>query len=294
MNVLATSLALVLAVASGAAAQPPRFTGAGGGGQEPGESSSLVPDVLARVGIDQKLDAQIPLDAVFRDETGRQVKLAEYFGTRPVILTLVYYECPMLCTQVLNGAVAAFKVLNFDIGDEYEVVTLSFNPKETPQMASAKKETYLNKYGRPAGAKAWHFLTGEQPAIDALASSVGFRYVFDQASQQYVHASALIVLTPEGRVSKYFYGIDYPPKDLRLGLIEASGGKIGTPVDQVLLYCYHYDPHSGKYSMVVMNVLRLAGIATVALIGGFVVTMWRLDRRNSKRAAAPAPPAPQS
>ncbi|MBP1607746.1 MAG: uncharacterized protein H6Q08_3120, partial [Acidobacteria bacterium] len=153
---------------------------------------------------------------------------------------------------------------------------------------------YLAKYGRPEGAKGWHFLTGDQPAIEALASSVGFRYVFDQASQQYVHASALMVLTPDGRVSKYFYGIDYPPKDLRLGLIEASGGKIGTPVDQVLLYCYHYDPHSGKYSMVVMNVLRLAGVVTVALIGGFIVAMWSLDRRKSKRAAAPAPPVPQS
>jgi protein SCO1/2 len=253
-----------------------------------------VPDVLEKVGIDQKLDAHVPLDAVFRAEDGREVKLGEYFGKRPVVLALVYYECPMLCTQVLNGAVAAFKVLNFTIGDEYEVVTVSFNPKETPQMASAKKETYLNKYGRPAGAKGWHFLTGGQPAIDALASSVGFRYVFDQASQQYVHASALMVLTPDGRVSKYFYGIDYPPKDLRLGLIEASGGRIGTPVDQVLLYCYHYDPHAGKYSMVVMNVLRLAGVVTVALIGGFIVTMWSFDRRKSKRAAATAPPAPQS
>jgi protein SCO1/2 len=294
MKKVTAALTLVLALAPRAWAQPPRFTGADVGGQPPGLSSELVPDVLEKVGIDQKLNAQVPLDAVFRAEDGREVRLGECFGKRPVVLSLVYYECPMLCTQVLNGAVAAFKVLNFDVGDEYEVVTLSFNPKETPQMASAKKETYLNKYGRPAGAKGWHFLTGEQPAIDALASSVGFRYVFDQASQQYVHASALIVLTPEGRVSKYFYGIDYPPKDLRLGLIEASGGRIGTPVDQVLLYCYHYDPHSGKYSMVVMNVLRLAGVVTVALIGGFIVTMWSLDRRKSTRAAAAAPPAPQS
>ena len=294
MKTWAAGPTLALALVSNAWAQPPRFTGADVGGPPAGTSSELVPDVLEKVGIDQKLNAQVPLDAVFRDESGRQVKLGEYFGKRPVVLSLVYYECPMLCTQVLNGAVAAFKVLNFTVGDEYEVVTLSFNPKETPAMASAKKETYLNRYGRPAGVKGWHFLTGEQPAIDALARSVGFRYVFDQASQQYVHASALMVLTPDGRVSKYFYGIDYPPKDLRLGLIEASGGKIGTPVDQVLLYCYHYDPHSGKYSMVVLNVLRLAGVVTVALIGGFIVTMWSLDRRKSKRAAAPAPPATQS
>jgi protein SCO1/2 len=293
MKMWAAGLALAMALASTAWAQPPRFTGADVGGPPPGTSSELVPDILEKVGIDQKLNAQVPLDAVFRDELGRQVKLGDYFGKRPVVLSLVYYECPMLCTQVLNGAVAAFKVLNFSVGDEYEVVTLSFNPKETPAMASAKKQTYLAKYGRPAGANGWHFLTGDQPAIDALASSVGFRYVFDKASQQYVHASALMVLTPDGRVSKYFYGIDYPPKDLRLGLIEASGGKIGTPVDQVLLYCYHYDPHSGKYSMVVMNVLRLAGLLTVALIAGSIVMMWGLDRRKSKNAAALAPPVSQ-
>lgn len=293
MKKWAAGLALAMALASTAWAQPPRFTGADVGGPPPGTSSELVPDILEKVGIDQKLDALVPLDAVFRDEQGRQVKLSDYFGKRPVVLSLVYYECPMLCTQVLNGAVAAFKVLNFTIGDEYEVVTLSFNPKETPAMASAKKQTYLAKYGRPEGVKGWHFLTGEQPAIDAVANAVGFRYTFDTASQQYVHASALIVLTPQGRVSKYFYGIDYPPKDIRLGLIEASDGKIGSPVDQVLLYCFHYDPHAGKYSMVVLNVLRLGGALTVALIGGFIVTMWGLDRRKTKNAAAPAPPVSQ-
>jgi protein SCO1/2 len=293
MKKWAAGLALAMALASTAWAQPPRFTGADVGGPPPGTSSELVPDILEKVGIDQKLDALVPLDAVFRDEQGRQVKLSNYFGKRPVVLSLVYYECPMLCTQVLNGAVAAFKVLNFTIGDEYEVVTLSFNPKETPAMASAKKQTYLAKYGRPEGVKGWHFLTGEQPAIDAVANAVGFRYTFDTASQQYVHASALIVLTPQGRVSKYFYGIDYPPKDIRLGLIEASDGKIGSPVDQVLLYCFHYDPHAGKYSMVVLNVLRLGGALTVALIGGFIVTMWGLDRRKTKNAAAPAPPVSQ-
>jgi len=293
MRLLSATLALVLAVAAGVSAQPPRFTGADVGGPPPGTSSELVPDILAKVGIDQKLDAQIPLDAVFRDEDGRLVKLSEYFGERPVILSLVYYECPMLCTQVLNGAVAAFKVLNFTIGEDYDVVTVSFNPKETPLMAAAKKQTYLAKYGRPQSAKAWHFLTGEQPAISALAGAVGFRYTFDQSTLQYVHASAIMVLTPQGRVSKYFYGIDYPPKDIRLGLIEASNGKIGTPVDQLLLYCYHYDPHSGKYSMIVMNVLRLAGVATVMLIGGFIGLMWVRDRRKLKNAAALSPSMPQ-
>jgi protein SCO1/2 len=287
----AAAPALVLALASNAWAQPPRFTGADVGGPPAGTSSELVPDILEKVGIDQKLNAQLPLDAVFRDESGRPVRLGDFFGKRPVVLSLVYYECPMLCTQVLNGAVAAFKVMNFTAGNEFDVVTLSFNPKETPAMAAAKKQTYMAKYGRPEAAKGWHFLTGDKAAIDAVAEAVGFRYTFDQASQQYVHASAIMVVTPDGRLSKYFYGIEYPPKDLRLGLIEASGGRIGTPVDQVLLYCYHYDPHSGKYSMVVMNVLRLGGALTVALIVGFIVTMWSRDRRKPKIAAAPAPPA---
>jgi protein SCO1 len=166
---------------------------------------------------------------------------------------------------------------------------VSFDPKETPAMATAKKSAYVAKYGRPEAEKGWHFLTGDQAAITALAGSVGFRYTFDQSTQQYVHASTLMVLTPDGRVSKYFYGIEYSPKDIRLGLIEASNGRIGSPVDQLLLYCYHYDPHSGKYSMIVMNVLRLAGAATVALIVGFIGLMWIRDRRKLKNAAAVSP-----
>jgi protein SCO1/2 len=236
------------------------------------------------------LNAQVPLDLTFRDETGRPVRLGDYFGKKPIVLTLVYFECPMLCTQVLNGAVAAMKMLSFTIGDEYDVITVSFNPKETPALALSKKTTYVAKYGRPPAASGWHFLTGDEPSIEALAGAVGFRYTFDPTTQQYVHASAIMVLTPQGRVSKYFYGIDYPPKDLRLGLIEASSGKIGTPVDQLLLYCYHYDPHTGKYSMMVLNVLRLAGVATVVLIGGFITMMWRRERRAPKRTAAGAPP----
>jgi protein SCO1/2 len=286
-----TAWALTLWLALPVGAQPPRFTGADVGGPPPGTSSELVPDILAKVGIDQKLNAQIPLDAMFRDETGRPVRLGDLFGRKPVVLALVYYECPMLCTQVLNGAVGTFKTLNFSVGDQFDVVVVSFNPKETAAMAAAKKQTYVAKYGRPASASGWHFLTGERASIDALASAVGFRYVFDEASQQYVHASAIMVITPQGRVSRYFYGIEYPPNDLRLGLIEASGGKIGTPVDMVLLYCYHYDPHAGRYSMVVMNVLRLAGILTVALIAGFVLIMWGRDRRNAKRTQAATPPA---
>lgn len=293
MKYLTLFVALVLALSAGLDAQRPRFTGGAGGGPDPASPSELVPDILAKVGIDQKLDSQVPLDLTFRDEAGQTVKLADYFGKRPVVLSLVYYECPMLCTQVLNGAVAAFKVLNFDIGDEYEVITVSFNPKEAAGLAAEKKSTYLAKYGRPESADGWHFLVGDQPSIDALADSVGFRYTFDDATGQYVHATALMVLTPEGRVSKYFYGIEFPPKDLRLGLIEASDGKIGNPVDQVLLYCFHYDPHSGRYSMIVMNVLRLAAATTILLVGGFMVVMWSRDRRTSKTARAAEPPAAQ-
>jgi len=292
--VLALSLALLAAVPAGA--QKPRF--AGGGAREEGMtgsgvSSELVPDILAKVGIDQKLNAQVPLTLPFRDEKGRAVQFGDYFGKKPVVLTLVYFECPMLCTQVLNGTVAALKVLKLNVGDDFDVVTVSFNPKETPELARTKKDTYIAKYGRPAGASGWHFLTGDQSSITELTNAVGFRYTFDPSTQQYVHSSAIMVLTPQGRVSKYFYGIDYPPKDLRLGLIEASNGQIGTPVDQLILYCYHYDPHTGKYSMVVMNVLRVAGVATVALIGGFIGIMWRRERRKQKDAVASAPLATQ-
>jgi protein SCO1/2 len=281
-----TVFALGLMLAGSQPAEPTRAGGHEALRPESGPPSELVPDVLKKVGVDQKLDAQVPLDLAFRDETGRAVRLGDYFGRKPVILTLVYYECPMLCTQVLNGTVGTLKTLNFTAGDQFEIVTVSFNPKETPAIAAAKKTTYVAKYGRPDAASGWHFLTGQQPAIDALARSVGFRYYFDKASEQYVHASAIMVLTPQGRVSKYFYGIEYPPRDVRLGLIEASGGKIGTPVDQVLLYCYHYDPHAGKYSMVVMNVLRLAGIVTVTLLLGFIVVMWRRDLKKSRTATA--------
>jgi protein SCO1/2 len=280
-----TGLAIALALGLAAAAEQPnrmQSTPYAGGYITPGTPSSSVPELLSRVGIDQKLGSQVPLDLPFTDETGRSVKLGDYFGSRPVVLTLVYYECPMLCTQVLNGAVSAFKTLNFTVGQEFDVLTISFNPKDTTALAGRKKTTYIAKYGRPQAASGWHFLTGAQTSIDALAKSVGFRYVFDAATQQYVHASAIMILTPQGRVSKYFYGIEYAPRDIRLGLIEASNGKIGNPVDQVLLYCYHYDPSAGTYSMVVMNVLRLGGLATIVIIGGSIAVMLSRERRKPK------------
>jgi len=285
MTGLAILLALGLAAAAG---QPNRMQGMpdAGGYITPGTPSSSVPELLKRVGIDQKLGSQVPLDLTFVDESGRAVTLSEYFGNRPVVLTLVYYECPMLCTQVLNGAVGAFKTMNFTAGQEFDVLTISFDPNDTAALATQKKATYIAKYGRPQAAAGWHFLTGKQASIDGLANAVGFRYVYDAPTKQYVHASAIMILTPQGRVSKYFYGIEYAPRDVRLGLIEASDGKIGSPVDQVLLYCYHYDPSAGTYSMVIMNVLRLGGIATIVVIGGFIAVMLSRDRRKPKGVVA--------
>jgi protein SCO1/2 len=240
-------------------------------------------EVLKKVGIDQRLDQQLPLDLRFRDEAGREVRLGDYFHEgRPVVLTLVYYECPMLCNQVLNGTVGAFQALQFTPGREFEVVTVSFDPREGPALAAKKKETYLKRYRREGSAEGWHFLTGERGAIDALAQSVGFHYVWDEQSQQFAHASAIMVATPEGKLSHYFYGIEYSPKDLRLALVEASAGKIGSPVDALILYCYHYDPATGKFAPV-MAVLRGAGVLTVFGLVGLLLFLRRLTRQKAER-----------
>lgn len=236
-------------------------------------------EVLKQINIEQRLNNQIPLDLKFRDESGREVQLAEYFAKgKPVVLMLVYYECPMLCNQVLNGAVGAFQGLSFTVGKEYEVVTVSFDPREGPELAAKKKETYLRRYKREGVEGGWHFLTGDKASIDALAEAAGFSYVWDEESQQFAHASAVMVATPKGRLSHYFYGIEYAPKDLRLAFVEASEGKIGSPVDALLLFCYHYDPVAGRFAPV-MGVLRAAGVLTVA---GVVALLLYL-RRRSKR-----------
>jgi protein SCO1/2 len=244
-----------------------------------GLNASSQPSTLRDVGIDQKLNEQVPLDLVFRDEAGKVVKLREYFGEKPVILSLVYYECPMLCNMILNGLYRSLRTLSFDVGREFNVVTVSFNPKETPALAAAKKDTYIKAYARPGAAQGWHFLTGAEESIRQLTQAVGFRYTYDPQTKQYAHASGIMVLTPQGKLARYFYGIEYAPKDLRLGLVEASAGKIGSPVDQVLLFCYHYDPVTGKYGVVIMRVIRLAGMATVLVLGAFMVVMFRRDRR---------------
>jgi protein SCO1 len=213
------------------------------------------------------LNERVPLDLVFRDETGKAVRLGDYFGHRPVILNLVYFECPMLCTQVLNGLVSSLKVLSFSVNREFDIVTVSFNPQEGSPLAAAKKESYLNRYGRSGAAGGWHFLTGHEESIQALTRAVGFRYAFDSQTRQYAHASGIMLLTPQGRVSRYFYGIEYSPRDLRLGLVEASAGKIGNVTDQLLLFCYHYDPREGKYSAIILNFIRLGGALTLLALG---------------------------
>ncbi len=245
-----------------------------------GAVSSGLPKALRDVGIDQKLNEQLPLDLVFRNEKGEPVKLGDYFGNKPVVLSLVYYECPMLCTQVLNGMVSAFKVLSFKAGDEFDVVTVSFDPRENPALATAKKKTYvgyLPEAKRAPAENGWHFLTGDSESIKRFTEAVGFHYHFDEATNQFAHASAIMIATPEGKLARYFYGIEYSPKDLRLGLVEASQNKIGSPVDQLLLYCYHYDPATGKYGAVVMNMVRLGGIATLVTM----VALFFVMRRRS-------------
>ena len=239
-----------------------------------------MPELLQEVGLDQKLNAQIPLNLTFKDESGRTVKLGDFFGNRPVILTLNYFECPMLCTEVLNGLVSALGVMNFSVGKEFDVVTVSFDPRDTPERARQKKAAYLGRYKRPGSESGWHFLTGSDHEIAALTRAVGFRYAYNAKAGQFAHASGVMVATPEGRLSHYFYGIEYGPRDLRLALVEASNHKIGTAVDQVLLACFHYDPSSGRYSMAVMTAVRVAGVAMVALIAGAIVLMRRRERRG--------------
>ena len=237
--------------------------------------------VIQQVAFEQKINQPLPLNLTFQDESGRPVLLGDYFGRRPVVLALVYYECPMLCTFVLNGLVKSLKVLKFEPGREFDVVIVSFNPAETPALAAEKKAAYLRDYGRAATAAGWHFLTGEPEAIAALTDAVGFRYLYDTKSEQFAHASGIMVATSEGKLFRYFYGIEYAPRDLRLALVEASAGKLGTVVDQVLLYCFHYDPETGKYGVLINRIIRLAGTGTVLALGIFLFMMFRRERRQA-------------
>lgn len=239
------------------------------------------PPLLDDVGLEQRLHEQLPLDLTLRDETGAPVRLGAYFGTKPVILILAYYDCPNLCTLVLNGLLRTLRTLSFTVGEQFDVVTVSIDPDNTPAMAAAKKAQYIRGYGRPGAAHGWHFLTGEAAAIQRLAQAVGFRYTYDAERDQFAHASGIMLLTPQGKLARYFYGIEYAPRDVRLGLVEAAANRIGTPIDQLLLFCYHYDPESGTYSLVILKTLRVAGVVTVLLLGGFVSVMVRRDRRHT-------------
>jgi len=244
------------------------------------------PTVLREVGFDQRLDQLVPGDIALRDEAGRDVKLADYLGKKPVVLTLVYYECPSLCTMTLNGLVSAMNAVSFDAGKEYDVVTVSFEPRETPALAAAKKETYLKRYQRPGAAAGWHFLTGEPEQIARLTTAVGFRYTWDERIRQYAHPAGVVVLTPEGKIARYLFGIEYAPKDLRFALVEASQGRVGSVVDQAIIYCYQYDPMTGKYGTAIMRLLRVASLLTLGALGTFIFTMWRRERRAARAALA--------
>jgi protein SCO1/2 len=244
----------------------------------PGKAASERLPILKLAGLDQHIDAQAPLGVSLVDENGRDVKLGDYFGKKPVVLALVYYECPMLCTQVLNGLYASLVTMNLDAGKDFDVVVVSFDPKETPALAAGKKKAYLDRYRRAGADAGTHYLTGREDQVRQLADAVGFHYVYDPKINQFAHPAVITVLTPAGHVSRYLFGIEYSPRDLRLALVEASSGKVGTVVDQMLLYCYHYDPIDGKYGVAVINLVRLGGILTVVALGAFILVALRRER----------------
>ncbi len=249
-----------------------------------GDSSNGLPKALDAVGIEQKLDAQIPLDTKFFDENGKEVTLNEYFGKgKPIVLAFVYYECPMLCSEVLNGMTRTLKGLPFTVGKEFDVVAISFDARDKPEVAKAKKAAYIANYGYPETANGWHFLTAKQESIDTITKSVGFNYRWDEETKQFAHAGAIMLATPEGKLSHYFYGIDYAPKDLKLGLVEASANKIGSPVEQLMLYCFHYDPAKGKYGFAILNGVRLGGIVTLLGLGTMMLFMRRYNKNKKAK-----------
>lgn len=256
---LAASLAPAGIVAANAPTLPPKFAG---------------------IGIEQKLNAQVPLDTAFRDETGASVPLRTYFSTRPVLLVPVYFRCPMLCSQVLSGVVAGLRPLSLKPGRDFEIVAVSFDPTDTPDDAAKKRHQYSTSYSSKAGPNGWHFLVGSEASIQAITQAVGFHYRWDPRTKMFLHASGVMVLTPEGRLARYLYGVEYEPKDLKLSLVEASHNRIGAPVDQILLFCYHYDPKTGKYGAVVLNTLRLAAILTLIVLGVGMWVFWRRDLRQ--------------
>jgi protein SCO1/2 len=247
----------------------------------PPEAAPLPAPPLKDIGFDQRLGEAVPLDLAFRDEAGKTVHLRDYFGKRPVILSLVYFDCPMLCGMTTDGLVRSLRALRLSVGTDFEVLSVSFDPRETPELASGKKGPVMRQYGRAGGAEGWHFLTGDKASVDALTSAVGFRYVWDADQKQFAHATGILVLTPQGRIARYFFGIEYPAKDLRLGLIEASEERIGSVVDQLVLLCYHYDPKTGRYTATVRNLVRAGAVITMAAVAALVLTLLRREKRGT-------------
>jgi protein SCO1/2 len=254
----------------------------------PGMPANQMPGVLADVRFDQRLNEQLPLDTPFKDEEGRPVRLGQYFGRKPVVMAFVYYECPMLCTQVLNGLTTSLIMLHETVGREFDVVAISFDARETPVLASGKKKATLDRYDRPESSRGWHFLTGDESAITTVTAAAGFRYVWDAKTQQFAHPSGIVMATPEGKIARYFFGIDYAPRDVKFGLIESSAGRIGNAIDQLLLYCYHYDPATGAYGFVAMGAVRVGGAVTVLALVGFVIVSLRRERRAAMCELEPA------
>jgi len=269
-------------IAGDARAQGPNFFN--GQIPEQGKPSSLKPEQLKEVSFKQQLNQQLPLDAKFKDEYDREVTLGRYFNQqRPVILAFVYYQCPMLCTQVMNGISSSLRALTFTAGTEFDVVLVSFDPRDTPAAAAEKKRTHLNYWRSERTSGGWHFLTGNETTIRRVANAAGFTYQWDPQTQQFAHVSGVLVATPDGKLSRYFYGVEYSPKELRMALVEAGQGHIGSAIDELLLYCYHYDPEAGRYGVMIMNLVRAAGILTVASMVGFIV----VSRRREHTAAHP-------
>ncbi|MGE0393592.1 MAG: SCO family protein [Vicinamibacterales bacterium] len=275
----AVAALFVLALPAYAQQQP----GLPGSLETPGQASSVVPKQLEGVSFQQRLDTRLPLETAFTDESGRAVTLGDYFGKKPVVLAFVYYQCPMLCLQIFNGTASSLKVLPFEAGRDYDVVFVSFDPRDTPEAARAKKAALLADYHQTDRADGWHFLTGTEENIAALTRAAGFSYRWDEQRQEFAHVSGVLVVTPDGRLSRYFYGIEYSPRELRMALVESAKGTIGSAVDQLLLYCYHYDPASGRYGAVPMNIVRLGGGMTLLILGGFI---WVALRKESAEAHA--------
>jgi protein SCO1 len=275
-RVVGLTLCLVLCLVSHVGAQP-QYPAGYGNQPKPGTPAAQKPDQLKEVTFQQRLEEMLPLDATFKDEHAGTVKLGDYFGRKPVVLAFVYYTCPMLCSQVMNGISSSLKAVPFEVGTDFDVVLISFDPRDTPAVAAEKKRAHMDYWGSAETAGAWHFLTGDEANIKRVTSAAGFNYRWDEASGQFAHVSGVLVATRDGRLARYFYGVEYSPKELRFALVEAGEGRIGSVVDELLLYCYHYDPAAGQYGLVVMNLVRLGGLLTVALMLGFILLMVRKD-----------------